>query len=299
MPDPVKLKVITPGMYDIDVEPIPPRNRNNREVHLEYLKHFKESVRTLHEIVKEAMVEKPLDNSLAYACLYTKHSQELLEYVIGTCKTSTNNSQTHVEQQKSKKTNEPMIPSTVVKDATATSGSKPRSNTKKDMTLPAKSDKKKVEDHYRNNKSNVKQKNHVDSSISHNRTFVKKPPVNKWQPTGRKFTLGEQCPLTRFTQSKVVPVKQPENVCTSEIVLTERLSNTFQKPLTRVYYVEGLDTIFFLSENFTIQILKLRSVNTHVIHDEVLSHLLIVKSLKEQIMVVASSVKPLELRYHQ
>ncbi|GKE50413.1 hypothetical protein Tco_1481671, partial [Tanacetum coccineum] len=98
-------------------------------------------------------------SSLASACLYTKHSQELLEYVIGICsndfnkrdrkiatvplnmkkrvtfvepgETSTNNSQTHVEQQTSKKTNEPMIPSTGVKDATAASGSKPRSNTKK------------------------------------------------------------------------------------------------------------------------------------------------------------------------
>ncbi|GJR51761.1 hypothetical protein Tco_1402282 [Tanacetum coccineum] len=87
--------------------------------------------------------------------------------------------------------------------------------------------------------------------------FVKKPSVKKgwrvkqvqqvwqatgklftnvgyqWQPTGRKFTLEEQCPLTRFTKSKVVPVKQPENVSTSEIVITERFSNTSQKPLTR------------------------------------------------------------------
>nr|GEZ18606.1 hypothetical protein [Tanacetum cinerariifolium] len=98
-----------------------------------------ESVGTLREIVEEAMVEKPLDCSLASACLYTKHSQELLEYVIGTCpkdfnkrdrknattplirkkqvtfvepcETSTHNTQTHVEQQKMKKTNEPGIPS--------------------------------------------------------------------------------------------------------------------------------------------------------------------------------------------
>nr|GEW43411.1 reverse transcriptase domain-containing protein [Tanacetum cinerariifolium] len=35
---------------------------------------------TLQEIVEEAMVERTLDRSLAYACLYTKHSQELLEY---------------------------------------------------------------------------------------------------------------------------------------------------------------------------------------------------------------------------
>ncbi|GKB75928.1 hypothetical protein Tco_0942823 [Tanacetum coccineum] len=63
----------------------PLRNRNNREVHLDYLKHLKESVETLREIVEEAKVERPLDRSLASACLYTKHSQELLEYVIGTC----------------------------------------------------------------------------------------------------------------------------------------------------------------------------------------------------------------------
>nr|GEW70477.1 retrovirus-related Pol polyprotein from transposon TNT 1-94 [Tanacetum cinerariifolium] len=77
-----------------------------------------------------------------------------------------------------------------VKDATASGGSKPRSNTKKVRTLPAKSDKKKVEDHSRNNKSSVKQKNHViqivlwylDSGCSNNMTgdrsrlmnFVKK-----------------------------------------------------------------------------------------------------------------------------
>ncbi|GJY85716.1 hypothetical protein Tco_0499742 [Tanacetum coccineum] len=83
--DHVKPKVLAPGKYAIDVEPIPPHNRNNREVHLVYLKHLKESVDTLCEIVEEAKVERPLDSSLASACLYTKHSQELLEYVIDTC----------------------------------------------------------------------------------------------------------------------------------------------------------------------------------------------------------------------
>ncbi|GJS95024.1 retrovirus-related pol polyprotein from transposon TNT 1-94 [Tanacetum coccineum] len=116
-----------------------------------------------------------------------------------------------------------MIPSTGVKDATAASGSNHRSNTKKDRTLPAKSGMKEVEDHSRNNKSSVKQKNRIDASISYKQT---------WLPIGRKFTLGEQCPLTRFTKSKVVPVKQLETVSTSEIVLTERLSNSSQKPLT-------------------------------------------------------------------
>ncbi|GKE27875.1 hypothetical protein Tco_1443259, partial [Tanacetum coccineum] len=121
-----KPKVLAPGMYAIDVGPIPPRNRNNREVHLDYLKHLKESVETLCEIIEEARVEKPLDRSLASACLYTKQSQELLEYVIGTC-----------------------LKDFRVKGDTTASGSKPRRNTKKDRTLPAKSDKKKVEDHHK------------------------------------------------------------------------------------------------------------------------------------------------------
>ncbi|GKG07322.1 hypothetical protein Tco_0330291, partial [Tanacetum coccineum] len=79
-----KPKVLAPGRYSIDVEPIPPRYKNNREVHLHYIKHLKENVKTLREIVEDAKVERPLDTSHASACHYTKHSQELFEYVIGT-----------------------------------------------------------------------------------------------------------------------------------------------------------------------------------------------------------------------
>ncbi|GKF19188.1 hypothetical protein Tco_0067826, partial [Tanacetum coccineum] len=81
----VKTKVLALGMYAIDVEPIPPRLKNNRSAHLNYISHLKESVETVREIVEEARVVKPLDNALNYACQYTKLSQELLEYVIGTC----------------------------------------------------------------------------------------------------------------------------------------------------------------------------------------------------------------------
>nr|GEY11279.1 hypothetical protein [Tanacetum cinerariifolium] len=80
--DSITPKVLAPGMYVINVKPIPPRLRNNKEVHLDYLMHLKESVKTLREIVEEAKVERPLDRSLAFAWLYPKHSQELLEYVV-------------------------------------------------------------------------------------------------------------------------------------------------------------------------------------------------------------------------
>ncbi|GJW85899.1 hypothetical protein Tco_0159044 [Tanacetum coccineum] len=41
----------------------------------------KDTLDTLSEIVEEARSNRPSDNSLEYACVYTKHSQELLEYV--------------------------------------------------------------------------------------------------------------------------------------------------------------------------------------------------------------------------
>ncbi|GJU97005.1 hypothetical protein Tco_1326276 [Tanacetum coccineum] len=81
----VKPRVLTPSRYAIDVEAIPPHNRSNREVHIYYLKHLNESVETFREIVEDAKVERPLDRSIISACRYTKHSQELLEYAIGTC----------------------------------------------------------------------------------------------------------------------------------------------------------------------------------------------------------------------
>nr|GEU68489.1 retrovirus-related Pol polyprotein from transposon TNT 1-94 [Tanacetum cinerariifolium] len=66
--DHVKPTVLTLGKYAIDVEPIPSRLRNNREAHLDYLRHLKESVETIREIVDEANVVRPLDSSIVSAC---------------------------------------------------------------------------------------------------------------------------------------------------------------------------------------------------------------------------------------
>ncbi|GJW72149.1 hypothetical protein Tco_0129066 [Tanacetum coccineum] len=169
--DYVKPKVLAPGMYAIDVKPIPHPLKNNRSAHLNYISHLKESVETVREIVEEARVVKPLDSSLNYACRYTKLSQELLECVIGTCPksfnerdnkapstpvtrkkqvtfsdkpgTSSSNTQKHKVHQRVQLTNIPVLPSTGVNDSTEASGSKPRSNTKKNRILPAKKENKK------------------------------------------------------------------------------------------------------------------------------------------------------------
>nr|GEY62692.1 putative ribonuclease H-like domain-containing protein [Tanacetum cinerariifolium] len=58
---------------------------NNRDAHLDYLKHLMENVETIRDIIQEAKVVRPRDRSIVSACRYTQHTQELLKYVIGTC----------------------------------------------------------------------------------------------------------------------------------------------------------------------------------------------------------------------
>ncbi|GKB48231.1 hypothetical protein Tco_0898984, partial [Tanacetum coccineum] len=169
--------------------------------HLDYINHLKESVETVREIVEEARIVKPLDSTLNYACQYTKRSQELLEYVVGTCPknfttidnkaastslnrkkqgtfndrsgTSTNNTQKHEVHQKVQQTNVPVIHSTGVNTSTHASGSKLRSNTKQNRILPAKSvNNKKVEENPRTNKSVWTKVNRVDFSISSKRVVI-------------------------------------------------------------------------------------------------------------------------------
>nr|GEV73636.1 retrovirus-related Pol polyprotein from transposon TNT 1-94 [Tanacetum cinerariifolium] len=83
--DQVKPKVLVRRKHTIAVEPIIPRLRNNRDAHLDYLRHLKESIETIRDIVEEAKVVRPLDRSIVSTCHYTKHSQELLEYAISIC----------------------------------------------------------------------------------------------------------------------------------------------------------------------------------------------------------------------
>nr|GEU29830.1 hypothetical protein [Tanacetum cinerariifolium] len=89
--DHVKPKVLARGKYAIDVKPIVPRLRNDRDAHLDFLRHLKESVETIRDIVEEAEVIRPLDRSIVSACRYTKNSQELLEYAIGFFRKTLNN----------------------------------------------------------------------------------------------------------------------------------------------------------------------------------------------------------------
>ncbi|GKB01526.1 integrase, catalytic region, zinc finger, CCHC-type containing protein [Tanacetum coccineum] len=61
-------KVITPGIYKLDLEPLAPKLLRNREAHVDYLKHTQEHADTLREIVEHARALRPLDSDLDSAC---------------------------------------------------------------------------------------------------------------------------------------------------------------------------------------------------------------------------------------
>nr|GEW83079.1 retrovirus-related Pol polyprotein from transposon TNT 1-94 [Tanacetum cinerariifolium] len=78
----VKPPVLAREKHAIDVEPIVPRLRNNRDAHLDSLRHLKESVETIRDIVEEAKV------NVATACytqnrslIHTRHHKTPYELV--------------------------------------------------------------------------------------------------------------------------------------------------------------------------------------------------------------------------
>ncbi|GKA40636.1 retrovirus-related pol polyprotein from transposon TNT 1-94 [Tanacetum coccineum] len=164
---------IAPGMFKLDLVPLPPRLLQNREVHINYLRNTQEQANILREIVKQVKVKQPLDGDLDLACKYATRIQELLVYVQDTCPnaitpstkkvvvTPMNNvkkvrlvepltSSSNIKQVESSNTsdsNTPVLSSTGVKCSTSICGSKPPGNKKNDRIsqTPSRNKKNKVE----------------------------------------------------------------------------------------------------------------------------------------------------------
>nr|GEY93814.1 integrase, catalytic region, zinc finger, CCHC-type, peptidase aspartic, catalytic [Tanacetum cinerariifolium] len=211
--------------YAIDVEHIPPYNRNNRLAHQTYLNRLKDSLDTLQEIIKENRIAKPLDNVVAYAYTYTKRSQEFLEYVIGTCRKLGNKQDRFIAS----------TPLRVNIDTKA-SGSKPRINTKNDRTTPAKSvRKKKVEDHIRNNKSNLNKRIVLILVLALSVVQI----VLWYLDSGySKHMTGDRSWLRNFMKKFIGPGRFGNNhfgamMGYGDYVISDSV-------ISRVYYVEGL-----------------------------------------------------------
>ncbi|GJX26918.1 putative ribonuclease H-like domain-containing protein [Tanacetum coccineum] len=149
-------------------------------------------------------------------------------------------SNTHkpVEQLNCQKTNVPVPPSTGVNSCTNASGSQPRSNTKKNMILSAKSvNMKKVEERPRTIKSSLKTTNRVDSSISSKRTVVQ---IVLWYLDSgySKHITGDRSRLKNFVKKFIGTVRFGNDhfgaiMGYGDYVIGESV-------ISSVYYVEGL-----------------------------------------------------------
>nr|GEX18223.1 uncharacterized mitochondrial protein AtMg00810-like [Tanacetum cinerariifolium] len=187
----VKPKVLAPGKYAIDVEPIVPRLRNNREAHLDYLRHLKESVETIRDIVEEAKVVRPLDSLIVSACRVNR--------------------------------------------CTNASGSKPKSNTKKNRISPAKGvSKMQVEEQPRTNKSHLRTSNRVDSNSRPKRCS--------------KHMMGDRLGLMNFVKKFIGIVRFANDhfgtiMGYGDYVIGDNV-------ISRVYYVEGLGHNMFSVRKF-------------------------------------------------
>nr|GEU37245.1 retrotransposon protein, putative, unclassified [Tanacetum cinerariifolium] len=129
---------IAPGMFNLDIEPISHRLKNNRDVHELYIKNTIENTDTLCGFVEHAKTHNLSKPLLESACIFTKHVQKLLVYVSQTC---------------------PALPKPNEK-------SKPSGNTKNDRILQSTSSNKtnKVADQSRRVMSKKNKKNYVDKS---------------------------------------------------------------------------------------------------------------------------------------
>ncbi|GJW67694.1 integrase, catalytic region, zinc finger, CCHC-type containing protein [Tanacetum coccineum] len=163
---------LTEGMYKLDPVILAPRDENNRETHIYYLKHTMKQADILREIVEQAKLLNPLDSASYTACKYVKLIQELLGYVRGTealcsicneCLFDANHAMCLLDYVNS-------------------------------MHVRAKSASKKNK-----KRKEWKPTGKVFNSVGY-----------KWKPTGRTFTLvGNACPLTRITATNKVPLREP------------------------------------------------------------------------------------------
>ncbi|GKD03760.1 hypothetical protein Tco_1178734 [Tanacetum coccineum] len=163
--------ILALGMFKLDIEPISPRLKNNRDAHEVYIKKTIEYADTLPGFVERIV-------SLCQTCPNSSKPSEKLVAVTPINKdkrvrfaepvTSSSNIPKQTNSFKTKDSNKPLLTSTGVKPTTSASGPKPLGNTKNNrITLPPHSNQKnKVEDHHRKVKSSLNKTNSVSEPIS-------------------------------------------------------------------------------------------------------------------------------------
>ncbi|GJR46265.1 hypothetical protein Tco_1314368 [Tanacetum coccineum] len=125
---------IAPRMFKLDIEPISHKLKNNKDAHEVYIEKTIENTDTLCGFIERARTQNPSEPLLEFACMFTKHVQELLVYVSQTCPNLPTPGEklvaVGIKEQDRKR----------VKPTTSASGSKPSGNTKNNrITRPSSS----------------------------------------------------------------------------------------------------------------------------------------------------------------
>ncbi|GKC94660.1 hypothetical protein Tco_1160102, partial [Tanacetum coccineum] len=161
---------IAPGMFKLDIEPISPRFKNNRDAHEIYIEKTIEHSDTLRGFELLVYVSQTFHNS-------AKPSEKLVAVTpmnkdkrVRFAKpiTSSSNIPKQTDSLKTKDSNKPLLTSTGVKPTTSASGPKPSGNTKNNRITrtPSSNQKNKVEDHSRKVKSSLNKMNSVFEPVS-------------------------------------------------------------------------------------------------------------------------------------
>ncbi|GJV04021.1 retrovirus-related pol polyprotein from transposon TNT 1-94 [Tanacetum coccineum] len=134
---------IAPGMFKLDLVPLPHRLLQNRDAHIDYLRHTQEQANTLREIVEQAKAKQPLERDPKKVAITPMNKVKKVRFAEPL--TSSSNIK-HVESSNTSDSNTPVLSSTGVKCSTIC-GSKPPGNKKNDRIsqTSSRNKKKKVE----------------------------------------------------------------------------------------------------------------------------------------------------------
>ncbi|GJY70450.1 retrovirus-related pol polyprotein from transposon TNT 1-94 [Tanacetum coccineum] len=237
---------IAPGMFKLDIEPLSHRLKNNRDVHEDYLKKTIENTNTIRGLVERARKQNPSEPLLDFACKFTKHVESSKTPDSNTpvlpstgLKSSTSASRS---QPTSNKKNDRISqsPSSNMKNKVEVQCRRVKSKSNKKNRVKDPICDANVKQTMLNvnselicikckqckfdanhdmcfldfvNDVNVHSKSKSDKkSQQHNirkatgKVFTE--VGQKWKPTSRLFTIvGNSCPLTRITPTKVVHLK--------------------------------------------------------------------------------------------
>ncbi|GKA84381.1 hypothetical protein Tco_0805976 [Tanacetum coccineum] len=190
-----KAKVIAPRMFKLDLEPLAPKVLKNMDAHIDYIKHAREHADTLCEIVEHARALRPLDSDLDSACNNKKKDKV----------------EDHPRIAKSRLNNKNRVIKPVcnadVKHTTLNANSKLLCAKCNQCMFNANDDVCFLEFL---NDVNVHSKSNMLRGAKRKPTGKVFTDIGyRWKSTGRTFTIvGNSCPLTRITSTKVEPLKE-------------------------------------------------------------------------------------------